>query len=158
MKKLTTLLLPLLALSLFIAGCGKSSGGPPTVPVSGTLKIGGNPAANVQVTFIPVDAEVKGCSGNTDENGKFSMFTGQLGTPGAMKGKYKVVARSLVADEGAYKDDRTDDVDTLTDGGTAQKVESDPLVPDKYRSVQTTDKEVEITKKESNLVIEFDGK
>lgn len=156
MKKTSTFLLPLIVTALLIAGCGKKSSGPSTVAVSGTLKIGGAPAPQVQITLHPVGSGLQSASGNTDDSGKFVMFTGQTGTPGVMKGKYKVVLRSLASEDAGYMD-QSETGEEDVDGGVAGPDQKDAKVPDKYTKADTSDKEVEITGKTSDLVIEIDG-
>ena len=65
------------------AGCGQS----PTVKVSGTVTIKGQPAENVQVTFLPADGRPS--SGVTDAQGKFELSTFTNGD-GAMPGEQTV--------------------------------------------------------------------
>jgi hypothetical protein len=72
------------ALAAFLgAGCGQS----PTVKVAGTVTIKGQPAENVQVTFLP--AEGRPASGVTDTQGRFELSTFQPGD-GAMPGEQTV--------------------------------------------------------------------
>jgi len=55
--------------ALVATGCGQS----PTVKVTGTVTIKGEPAENVQVTFLPADG--RPASGVTDAQGKFELST-----------------------------------------------------------------------------------
>jgi len=65
------------------AGCGQS----PTVKVTGTVTIKGQPAENVQVTFLP--AEGRAATGVTDAQGRFELSTFKPGD-GAMPGQQTV--------------------------------------------------------------------
>jgi hypothetical protein len=72
-------------------GCG----GRRIVPVSGIVKVNGEPYANAIVTFQPMgdgkadDVGARGSSGVTDENGKFTLiYDGDK--PGAVVGKHRV--------------------------------------------------------------------
>ena len=71
-------------LAAFVAaGCGQS----PTVKVTGTVTIKGQPAENVQVTFLPADG--RPATGVTDAQGKFELSTFKPGD-GAMPGQQTV--------------------------------------------------------------------
>lgn len=83
-----TLLTALAALS----GCGGRDG-PPLFPVSGVVRVNGQPAERVTVNFHRTDAAVKGNAahpnGVTDANGRFQMSTDRDGD-GAAEGEYVV--------------------------------------------------------------------
>ena len=76
----------LLCLSLAVCGCGSGSG---TVPVSGVVKLDGQPLKNASVSFVP-EGDGKQATGTTDEAGKFALSTVNP-RDGAIPGKYKVV-------------------------------------------------------------------
>jgi len=80
-----------LALVLVAVGCGP--GGPKTVPVTGKVTIGGQPANNVSVSFIPEDPSLPTASGSV-QNGSYTLYTGVEGKPGAVVGNYKVTLAS----------------------------------------------------------------
>jgi hypothetical protein len=161
MNKLATFLVPLVALSVFVSGCGGggNAGGPDTVKVSGNLTIGGNAASGVQITLAPITNGLQPASGITDDTGYFSLTTGQTGKPGAMIGKYKVV---LVYDAGAddaYMNQTEDNAQTGSESNS--NATSDPTagggnVPAKYGNKDTSDKEVEITGPTGSLDIVID--
>lgn len=78
----------LLALSLAV-GCG----GPKYVPVSGVVKINGQPYGKAVVTFQPISTADnpnpgRGSSAYTGADGKFTLECGA--TPGALVGKHRV--------------------------------------------------------------------
>jgi len=130
----------------FVVGCGPT--GPATVPVSGTLTIGGQPANNVGINLVPTAAAGIPASGNV-ENGAFTVFSGNEGKPGAMVGKYKVVLYPMASAEAAKQ----------AYGAGGAKSSAAPVVsapfPDKYRDPSTSDKEIEITGATSELKIEI---
>lgn len=71
-------------------GCGGGSEGQvPVYPVSGTVKMAGNPVANAVVTFSP-EADQPVAMGRTDSSGKFSLTTYDA-NDGAALGDYKVM-------------------------------------------------------------------
>ena len=156
MNKLATFLVPVVVLSISLTGCGgKKTQGPATVPVKGTLKIGGAPAPDVQVTLSPIDSGLQAASGNTGPNGEFALTTGQTGTPGAMTGKYKVVLRSLAGEDDGYMNQTEDNSEQSADGGVADPTAAAGKIPQEYQSQKTSPKEVEITGKMDNLLIEI---
>jgi hypothetical protein len=81
----------LLAAGLAISGC---SGGPEFAEVSGVLKAGTQPLANVQVEFWP---EVSGprSIGVTDKDGRFTLRTDDGKRAGAVVGAHKVALVDL---------------------------------------------------------------
>jgi hypothetical protein len=79
-----------LAVISFSLGCGKQPA--ELVPVSGTVKIGGQPAANIMLRFMPdVMKENSGptSSAITDENGQFTLKSDD-GRDGAVVGDHVV--------------------------------------------------------------------
>lgn len=94
---------------LVLAGCGNSAKAPAymknLVPVQGTVKVDGEPAAGVEVTFVPQmgiggndpGANVRQARAVTDQNGKYEMLTlpdGEISSDrltqfkGVLPGKY----------------------------------------------------------------------
>jgi hypothetical protein len=82
-----------LLLAGLAAGC---SGGPKFAEVTGTLKVGDRPLANVQVEFWP---EVTGprSIGVTDKDGRFTLRSDDGKHAGAVVGPHKVVLVDLDA-------------------------------------------------------------
>ena len=76
----------LVLLAVVLAGCGSNS---LMVPVSGTVRLDGQPLVNASVSFVP-DGNGKQATGTTDEKGKFVLSTIDP-RDGAMPGTYKVV-------------------------------------------------------------------
>lgn len=154
MKTTATFLTVLLfaSFSLVLAGCG-GKGGKNVVPVIGTLKVGGTPAANIQVNFYPVGEGLEIASGKTNDEGKFELFTGNQS--GAMVGKYKVVLAKVAG--GAMDASYMAPPDqAASDGGSAAPEQAGGFA-EKYKTPATTDKEVDITGKTTDLVIEVDA-
>lgn len=79
----------LLCASFLMAGCGP--GGPPTVPVTGTITKGGQPLANVTITLVDPTKPDNTATGTSDSAGKFDLVYGTIGKRGAAPGKYKIV-------------------------------------------------------------------
>jgi hypothetical protein len=66
-----------------LAGCGQSE----TVPVTGTVLLDGQPAANAEVLFAPTKGRL--ASGSTDASGRFTLSTSRP-NDGAVPGEHKV--------------------------------------------------------------------
>jgi hypothetical protein len=133
MLRLLALLLVTIFLVTIFLGCGSASG-PTTAPVKGTITIAGKPFSDVGVTFLP---EGKGptASGNTDQNGNFTLRTTNPGD-GAVVGTHRVVIGA--AEEGPRKK-----------GAAA--------IPEKYGRFETTDLTAEVKPGQTN-VFTFDLK
>jgi hypothetical protein len=75
---------------LVVQGCGHNPLG--TVRVSGTVTLDGNPAAGVNVSFIPAGGEGRETFGITDAQGRFVLTTPGTNTgSGAIPGEYHVM-------------------------------------------------------------------
>ena len=130
----------------FVIGCGPS--GPTTQPVSGTVTVGGAPLANATVTFTPKtpDGTLETAGGNTDESGKYTLYTGIQGKPGAMAGVYIVkVAEGMdeAASEAGYMSDEggaQGGADTSADPGapSGSKIPADFSVEVEVKSGSNT--------------------
>ncbi|WP_166828455.1 Ig-like domain-containing protein [Thalassoroseus pseudoceratinae] len=78
----------LLSMTLVLNGCGGGASDVPDVyPVSGLLKVNGQPVADVQVTFQPDSGPMS--VGVTDEEGKFELLL-NADTMGAVAGQHTV--------------------------------------------------------------------
>ena len=77
---------------LAVGGCG--DGGRKLVPVSGTVKVNGQPTANLVVSFQPLGGESeenpgRGSSAVTGADGRYTLiYDGEK--PGALTGKHRV--------------------------------------------------------------------
>lgn len=124
------------ALCLTAAGCGP--GGPTLYGVSGVLTIGGSPAQNVQVTFMPTDASLPVASGTVDASGKFTLVSGNENRAGAAAGSYKVVLTQL--DGGSQEDIEA----RYSGGGGGAPPIPKASFPEEYRAADTSPKQVEV--------------
>lgn len=104
MRFLSLLLVFGTLLAFGLSGCGPNpnAGQPPTVPVSGTVKLDGAPAADVAVMFFPVGSTRgnKTYYANTDQNGRYELSAG-ADQKGAPAGEYKVTCSKYVKADGS---------------------------------------------------------
>jgi len=100
------------AILVILNGCGPSY--PQTFPVSGTVRLAGQPVAGAAVVFTPDEGQQ--ATGTTDKSGRFELSTFQLGD-GALPGTHRVTVAKTTVDE---------------DGKTVF------LVPQKYGNLQTS--------------------
>ena len=95
----------LLWMSFVLLGCLDSVPPPPKedlVPVTGTVKIGGKPAAGVFVSFVPAGStKGQGASGVTDENGEFELEHNATHEPGIAAGDYLANLSKWVMPDGS---------------------------------------------------------
>ena len=86
--------LMVLLVAFAASGCGSEE---KLVPAEGVLKIGGKPAANVSIQFMPDAPNGKGgptSSGRTDAEGRFKLKTND-GRDGAVPGPHTVILADL---------------------------------------------------------------
>ncbi|MBW3599543.1 MAG: hypothetical protein KY475_20005 [Planctomycetes bacterium] len=127
----------------FLSGCNEESG-PETHPVTGQVTIDGKPAEGLQITFNPVEAGKEPASGNVGPDGSYTLYTGVAGKPGAPPGKYKITL-SDPADTSYMEAEGGGDPTKVTTG----------RVPEEYKSVETSPKEVEVTAGTNTINIEI---
>jgi len=100
----------LLALSVFVVGCGKGELRVGAVPVSGLVLLDNQPAPGVTVSFSPDDPKVgRAAVGTTDSSGRFTLTTKVAGD-GAVPGSYTVLITKTAATASgnvAWKDPRS---------------------------------------------------
>lgn len=129
---------------LACAGCG-----PRVAPVTGTLKINGNPAADIEVYFVP-DGEMgtKGAraAAVTDAAGHFEMDLGPTGK-GALVGHHRVVLIDRLALP-PVPDDRVDKE------GSLPRIPRPSRVPEKYNSALNTPLRAEVEAATKNIELE----
>ncbi|TWT59843.1 carboxypeptidase-like regulatory domain-containing protein [Rubinisphaera italica] len=125
----------LLATFCWASGCG---GGPNDLPdlgqVSGKVTLNGNPLADAQVTFTPVDTDSGNTSsGTTDSSGAYELhYTGE--NMGAIPGEHKV---TIIVGEGATPSfPEGVDPDKLSPQ-ERQKYAAAAVIPAKYNSEST---------------------
>jgi hypothetical protein len=95
----------IVAAALF-AGCGPRH---ELAKVEGTVRAGGQPLANVVVTFLPEsagDADVPRSVAQTDAAGRFALRT-ELQQEGAVVGKHRVVVEDLAINSAPRSSDGT---------------------------------------------------
>jgi hypothetical protein len=90
-------------LALALPGCGESVPPPPKedlVPVTGTVKVGGQPVAGLILLYIPKGTTTgNGSFAVTGADGKYELLHNQTQKPGAQSGTYTVrFSRFLKAD------------------------------------------------------------
>lgn len=125
----------IVAVAVF-AGCSGGPKMPARAPVSGVVKVNGQPAANVSVQFIPADeAKGRSATGKADGSGKYVLFTFEP-NDGAIPGEYKVVVSSPPAEEKAFKDKKVEFSGAKDSGGTK--------IPEKYSDPKKTDLKVTV--------------
>jgi len=99
------LILSCAGLILGVAGCRGGGGGgadkPKVVPVSGTVKLDGQPAAGIGVMFFPAGA-TRGTTyyASTDQSGKYVLAGGD-GQKGAPVGEFNVTCSKYVMPNGS---------------------------------------------------------
>ncbi|MFM8272068.1 MAG: hypothetical protein ACKODX_06995 [Gemmata sp.] len=115
---------------LLCAGCGGSN----VVPVSGTVKLNGQPLANATVSFTPAEgaAPGPGSIGTTDANGRYTLQVATTNAPGAVIGKHRV---SITAHSGG--DPSVVPSSAPPAPGDKPVPASKSLVPEEYNSKTT---------------------
>lgn len=84
-------MIAVLGMTFALLGCGDSNAPPKEdlISVSGTVQIGGKPAAGVFVSFVPNGStKGQGGSGVTDEAGKYVIEHNATHKPGVAAGEY----------------------------------------------------------------------
>lgn len=129
----------------FGAGCGK--GGPALHEVSGSVTIGGSPAQNIQVTFMPIDAALPVASGKVDATGRYSLVSSNENRAGAAAGAYKVVLTQL--DSGSQEE-----IEARYSGGGGAPIPKASFPPE-YQSVESSPKQVDVVAGKNTIDIEI---
>jgi hypothetical protein len=100
----------MLALTFLLPGCGESVTPPheDLVPISGTVKLGGQPLAGVHVAFVPVGStRGQGATAVTDETGEYELIHNATQQPGVAAGDYVVQFTKWVQPDGSPLPDKT---------------------------------------------------
>lgn len=85
-------------------GCGASDAPPEEklTPVTGTVKLGDQPAAGVRIMFTPVGSTTGGGAfALTDESGKYEVTSNRTQKPGIIAGEYSVQFSKFVKADGS---------------------------------------------------------
>jgi hypothetical protein len=125
-----------------VVGCGSDV--PEIVPVSGTVTRGGKPVANIFLNFVP--ATGRPSWGVSDAEGKFSLHYDR-DYEGAVTGKHKVFVQYKPANMQAELD--------MQAGKLKRPPELEEILK-KYGTPEDSTKEVEITKKVTDLELKLD--
>ena len=173
-------LFSLAALGL-VAGCNSNSN-PPTVPVSGTVKLDGKLVSGASVMFHPT-AGGQTASATTDASGKYVLGT-FAGGDGAIKGSYEVTVTKIETEAGTSsyelsnqappaetksdgKDQKLDDMysaygkaykGTPKDAGKVKQPASKNDLPTKYDQPKTSGLKFEVVDKCPPIDIELKSK
>jgi hypothetical protein len=127
---------------LSVSGCG---GGERVVSVSGTVTHNGQPVPGIVVSFVPQSVTETGVStGETDQDGKYSLTVVKSGSSGAVVGKHKVwISPPREAPSASDKEDKPKKQKAKT---TAAKVPAElaPILK-KYGSLEKSPLTVEVT-------------
>lgn len=118
------------SLALLAAGCSGSAGTAPTAVAAGSVMLGGQPIADVNVTFTPNAG--RSATGRTDAAGRFTLSTFAEGD-GAVPGSHRVTLSLPAAD--------------VPMPGTPEAAAyrpPKPPFPARYGSLESTDLVVEI--------------
>tara|TARA_R110002111_G_C5872360_1_gene361642 strand:- start:360 stop:818 length:459 start_codon:yes stop_codon:yes gene_type:complete len=124
MLKLNGYLAIVVLMTGMVTGCGGHSPEVPDalIPVTGTVKLDGKPAANITVFFNPGKATGgTGGYGVTDHEGKYSV-THRSNQPGIEAGEYIVTFSKMGLPDGS----------PIPEGKDAADVGARELLPDKY--------------------------
>lgn len=129
-----------LAISLgaaILIGCGGRTG-PTVVPVTGTVKVKGQPVEGAQVTFMAPGAP-RASTGTTDAQGRFRLTT-MATHDGAIPGKNSVgIANKARSQETMSPDKPSAAYDQMmTSAASRKKDPSQGPVPDKYANPATS--------------------
>lgn len=144
---------------LCAVGCSQGPDQPlPLYPVTGSVKVGGKPLAEVAVQLIPVDekSRAKPGIGKTDKEGNFTITTN--GDRGANVGKFKVVLGTASQQQEQKLSSMSYEEQQKARYSAAEKFSGDnaktkgvvktgPEFPKEWTSAKTTPKEVEIVNK-----------
>ena len=149
-------------LGLFcLTGCG--DGRPSTVPVSGTVTVGGEPMEGVEVLFIPaepIEGYARPSNGKTDAQGMFTVGTYEK-EDGLPLGKYKIgfIKRELLGKppENEYSENPEEDVRTIKYKWHTPKYLSDPNSSEITAEVTSNGLEPSTFTLETGGQIEVDG-
>jgi hypothetical protein len=125
-----------------LSGCGSDA--PKIVPISGTVTRNNQPVPNLYLNFMPDTGRPSW--GVTDSEGRFKLHYDR-DYDGAVVGKHKVFVQ--------FKPGTVEAELEMLAGKLKQPPELEAIL-EKYGSEQTTTKEVEITKADTNFVLELD--
>lgn len=131
-------------LMVYVSGCGPAAPkGPAVYPVTGNIKVGGKPLANVNVQFIPTDPQKPAGAGKTDASGNYSIINAD-GRTGSVPGNYKLVLKAVT--DGSSQ--ATADMYSKSTGAPGTNpAPTDAPFPIEYSEAAKTPKEVTVEAK-----------
>jgi hypothetical protein len=100
----------LMLMGAALLGCGGSVPGPKEdlIPVSGTVKLGGQPTAGIQVAFVPVGLTAgQGAFAVTNDAGAYDLVHNATRLPGIGPGDYVVQFTKWVQPDGLPLPEKT---------------------------------------------------
>jgi len=130
----------------FLVGCTGGAPVPKLAQVSGTVKIKGEPAAGVQLTFTPIaDTKTTGAVAHTGPDGTYKLMH-RSGEPGIEPGKYGVTFSRLLADG-----------KPIPPGTSPTELGATESLPESYQQVNQAFQKVEVPAKGATLDFNLDG-
>jgi hypothetical protein len=148
-----------MTIGLSLAGCGDSSGpaGPPVFPVTGVVKLNGQPVAGADIVFNLKDGS--GSSfGRTDASGNYQLTT-RKSNDGAPPGDYLVAISKAdaapAADEATIPQD-SPNYNPFVGKGVATKPKPKSGIPSQYSDAKTSGLTARVL--EEKNTIDFDLK
>lgn len=131
-----------------LTGCGGQSTEIPDelIPVSGTVKLDGEPKANISVIFNPGDQTTgTGGYGVTDSEGKYTLLH-RSNKPGVESGEYFVTFSLMGLPDGS----------PIPEGKDAADVGAIQLLPEKYTNAEREIKLTIATVKAPEVTLDFE--
>jgi hypothetical protein len=153
MKMFRVLLISAIVLNLFLlAGCGQSSRTIKTDVVTGKITLDGQPLADANINFTPLNGEGNAAYSITDEKGVYKLQTLQgKANAGTTPGEYLVTIHKSVF-EPTGKKVTNQETKELTD-----ELKSRELVPDIYHNPKKSKLKVVVVDGQTNT-FDFDLK
>ena len=156
--KRNTLLLGMFSLVLITTGCGPA--GLPVVHVTGKVTLEGEPVEGASVTFNPMDSAGRLASGSTDTKGEFLVITQGATKNGCLPGSYCItVSKYILVDARnnpavfADESEPFDPSKRSASGTRAARPIPKSVLPDKYRNVETSELNADVTKRGTNTFV-----
>ncbi|MCH5377799.1 MAG: carboxypeptidase-like regulatory domain-containing protein [Planctomycetes bacterium] len=131
---------------MLLALCSSGCGGGGLSPVSGKVTLDGQPAANLQVTFMP-ESEGGASFAQTDSSGQYSL-THVSGANGAIPGSHLVTIKEVDQEEEVY----APEVET----NERKVVKPKPATPSRIPARYNSQSELRETVKEGANEIDFE--
>jgi len=131
-----------------LIGCSGGPALPKTIPVSGVVKLKGQPVKNASVGFLPVNRG-RPAVGSTDAGGNFRLTTFKTGD-GAIPGDYKVTITAYEQNPGE-----------VGEGGVIdEKIAAKPRkwrVPEKYSNSSTSGLKASVSPSSKEFTFNLEG-